>query len=386
MDMIEFIKTSLWNENEIYDVNEATYNNLRTHAIASLFAPALPNLIMPSELREAWKKSVMQQILYRTQYVYIQSNLPITVPYVILKGTSAAQYYFHPEYRTMGDIDIITDRNNYVQAYQELKSNGFTIKKELEREVQFVKNGVLVELHRFFASLNDPKKAKYMDDLIIQNINPSHVLPDDINGLVLLEHINQHLEKGLGLRQIIDWMMFVDKCLPDGKWSSFKAYAEAINLDVLAIVTTRMCEIYLGLPKREWCSSADSKLCKQLLDYVVACGNFGNTRSDNIGIGDNVLYYSSTFGSFFRLLQKRGLENWEAAKKYKALKPFAWLYQAFRYTTRGLNREDASAELIKDYKSAKQRIKMFEALGVRQSTKGLAVYKDGEYKKRKTII
>ena len=384
--MIELIKKALWNEHDMGCVDEETYNNLKTHTIATLFASVLSEIDMSSELRETWKRHILQQVSYNTKYKYIQLNLPVTVPYIILKGTSAAQYYAHPEYRVMGDIDIITQKEDYNQAYQELINNGYTITKELEREVSFVKNGIVVELHRFFASLGDPKKAEYMDNLIIQNINPSHVLPDDINGLVLLEHINQHLEKGLGFRQIIDWMMFVDKCLPDEKWQSFKHYAEAIGLDNLAIVTTRMCEIYLGLPKREWCRDADEKLCKQLLDYVMACGNFGNTRSDNIGVGDNILYYSSTPGSFFRLLQNRGLENWRAARKHSILKPFAWIYQAFRYITRSLKRDDASAELIKDYKSAKQRIKMFEALGVRQSTKGLAVYKDGKYKKRKSIL
>lgn len=385
MSTTDIIKAVLWSDGFV-TMEQANYEEIRQHCIESLIASAISRLITENDLKEELKKRFLQQIVYNTQCNYSQSHLPITVPYVVLKGTTAAQYYPYPEYRALGDIDIITRREDFDKAYQELKDNGYEIEKKLEREVGFVKNGITVELHRFFASLNKPMQAKYLDDLIIQHINPTHILPDDINGLVLLEHINQHLEKGLGLRQIIDWMMFVDKCLPDDKWPSFKKYADAIGLENLAIVTTRMCEIYLGLPQRKWCDGADEKLCKQLLDYVMACGNFGNTRSDNIGVGDNILYYSSTLGSFFRLLQKRGLENWEAAKKCTILKPFAWMYQAFRYLTRGISREDASSEFIKDYKSAKQRIKMFEALGVRQSTKGLAVYKDGKYKKRKSIL
>ena len=38
------------------------------------------------------------------------------------------------------------------------------------------------------------------------------------NGLVLLGHINQHLEEGLGLRQILDWALYVDKALDDDAW------------------------------------------------------------------------------------------------------------------------------------------------------------------------
>ncbi len=375
------IKCALWG-NADCTVDKEKFKELQKHSIDALVAPVFSQLSLSNELKEEWKDSIMSQVVYNTQCSYIQNNLPITVPYVILKGSSAAQYYPHPEFRITGDIDIMTKREDFDRAYQDLLKDRFVISKELEREIGFVKNGVMVELHRYFASLNDPKQAKYLDDLIIENINPSHVLPDEINGVVLLEHISQHLERGLGLRQIIDWMMFVDKCLPDEKWPSFQNHAKAIGLDSLAIVATRMCELYLGLPHREWCSQADEKLCKQLMDYILVCGNFGIVRSENIGTGENVFYFGSTPKSLFNLLQSRGLENWELAQRYAVLRPFAWMYQIIRYIKRGLEREDASTELIKDHKAARQRIKMFEALGVRQSAKGLAVYRDGEYTKK----
>lgn len=380
-DIFSLIRATLWGCS-VPEMDKKAYEMLVKHSIDALAAPILSQLDLSDELKKEWKTSIMQQIVYNTQCSYIQKNLPITVPYVILKGSSAAQYYPFPEYRLAGDIDIMTKREDFDQAYQELLSDGFVIHKQLEREVGFVKNGVMVELHRYFASLNDPKQAKYMDDLIIENINPSHVLPDDINGVVLLEHISQHLERGLGLRQIIDWMMFVDKCLPDEKWPSFENYAKAIDLHSLAIIATKMCELYLGLPHREWCSQGNEKLCKQLMDYILACGNFGIVRSENIGTGENVFYFGSTPKSLFALLQSRGLENWKATQRYAVLRPFAWIYQIIRYIKRGLEREDAPTELIKDHKAARQRIKMFEALGVRQSAKGLAVYRDGEYIKK----
>ena len=379
--VFNFIRAVFWNE-PIDSIDQDTYTVLKEHYIETLAAAILPRLQMPDDLRKEWKTQIFRQIMYYNRCYDLEERLQITVPYVILKGTSAARYYPYPEYRVMGDIDIITRREDFDQAYRELLNDGYTISKELEREVGFVKNGIMVELHRFFASLNDPQKAKYMDDLIIDHINPSHVLPDSINGLVLLEHINQHLEAGLGLRQIVDWMMFVDKCLPDEKWPEFQEYAKNIGLESLAIVATRMCELYLGLPPREWCSRADKNLCKQLMDYILTCGNFGNVRSENIGTGENVFYFSSTPGSFFNLLQKRGMNNWKTAQRHSALRPFAWLYQIIRYARKGLKREAALTEIMKEYKAAKNRIEMFDALGVRQSSRGLAVYRNGKYQKQ----
>ena len=87
------------------------------------------------------------------------------------------------------------------------------------------------------------------------------------NVLVLLEHINQHLEKGLGLRQILDWALYVDKALDDDTWEhTFAPVVHRLGLDRLAITVTRMCQLYLGLrPDITWCASADEKVCDSLM-------------------------------------------------------------------------------------------------------------------------
>ncbi len=374
------IRYVIWGKGQ-NELDEEIFEMFKQHAIVALPASCLSMCNLPASLYGSWKKEIIRDVTYNIRYKYVQSALPITVQYVILKGTSAAQYYPHPECRTMGDIDIFTRREDFDQAYCELLENGYQITNENEREVSFNKNGITLELHRYFASLNDEKQAKYLDDLIIANINDSHVLPDDINGLVILEHINQHLENGLGLRQIIDWMMFVDKCLPDEKWISFSHYARSIGLEMLAIVATRMCELYLGLPRREWCARADEKHCRQLIDYILSCGNFGSIRDDNICAADNVFYLGKNLKNLFALLQKRGLVNWKAAQKHTVLRPFAWIYQLVRYTARGLDRERPFSLVRNEYIHAKQRDRLFRDLGVKQASKGKTVYRDGEYRK-----
>lgn len=378
-NVLELLKAVIWDKS-LDIIDEEIYTELKQHAIIALLAN---NIALPisDEYKIKWQKDVLQQLFYYTRYKYQQDRLPITVPYVILKGTSAAQYYLHPEYRTMGDIDIITRREDFDTANRELKENGYVITKISHREAAYIKNGITIELHRYFASLNDPVKAKYLDDLIINSINPSHVLPDPVNGLVLLEHISQHLENGLGLRQIIDWMMFVDKCLPDDKWPEFREFAQNIGLERLAIITTRMCEIFLGLPERRWCSDANENLCQQLMDYILSCGNFGNKKNSDEEIAEDVFAKASTPKMLFKTLQTRGLVNWKASRRHPVLKRFAWIYQAFRYLGRGMFRKDAISKLKSEHDKAVKRNAMFEALGVKTAAKGLAVYRDGEYVK-----
>ena len=236
MGMFELIKISLWNNGDSgLSVSEEDYNEMKMHAIIALPAGRLSNLKLTNELKSKWRKDILLQMSNYIQYTQMQSVLPISVPYTVLKGSSAAQYYPYPEYRAMGDIDIMTRREDFDTAYRQLLNNGYRIVKEENREIGFVKNHIVVELHRQFASLNNTDYAKHLDDLIIENINPTHVLPDFVNGLVLLEHINQHLENGLGLRQIIDWMMFADKCIEGEEWKEFLDLAEEIGLKKLAI-------------------------------------------------------------------------------------------------------------------------------------------------------
>ncbi len=383
--MLDLLKASLW-ETPATTASREDYEEMKIQAVAALPAAILSCLNLDADLRKEWRNTILEQLMYNTNYVYEQERLPISVPYVILKGTAAAKYYPHPEYRKMGDIDIMTRREDFESACNELISNGFVehinkAEEDFGRHRGFTRNGIEVEIHAFFALLNDPKQAKYLDDLIIRNINPSHILPDLANGLVLLEHIAQHIESGLGLRQIIDWMLFVDKCLQDERWPEFKKMVHSIGLEKLAIITTRMCEMFLGLSEHMWCKNATDKECKKLMDYVLACGNFGIKQFNENGPGASVLSYARTPFAFIRLLQERGLVNWKAAKNHSFLRPFAWLYQIGRYLNKGLGRKNAIAELKDEYITAKERVTLFDTLGVKQTSKGLAIYRDGKYSK-----
>ena len=381
IDLLNLLRFSIWGSGS-FKVDNNTYEELKLHTVAAIPAPVLEKLDIPSDLYSKWKALILQTVSRYCKCEYLEKSIPITVPYVILKGTSAAQYYECPQYRVMGDIDIMTSHQHFDIAYEQLLNNGYKCVKELDREYGLVKNGIMIELHRYYASLNDPIQAKYLDDLIIDNIGSTHFLPDMINGIVLLEHINQHLENGIGLRQIIDWMMFVNKCLPDEKWSEFYPLACNIGLDKLAITVTRMCEIYLGLPSREWCASANLKLCEELIEYILSCGNFGVKWTHESGLGEKVLTHVDSPKAAIILLQQKGLINWHVANKFPVLRPFAWIYQLGKYFSIGIKRNNPFTKLFIELRNARKIKRMFDELGIKQSSKGLAIYKNGEYIKK----
>lgn len=378
-ELFQIIRKALWGTGTACADNDL-FEELTAQAIECLAAPVLSCIQMPEDLRMKWKKQILRQIFYYNTYLSIQKTLPISLPYVILKGTAAGQYYPYPEYRRMGDIDIMTRCEDYQRACHQLLDNGYievTSKNDLERNRhrEFIKNGFSVEVHIFFASMNDPVKAEIFDRLITDHINDSHILPHSINGLVLLEHINQHLEEGLGLRQIIDWMMFVNKELPDEKWPEFKEMTEKTGLKKLAITVTRMCELEFGLKEHTWCRDADESLCRKLLSYILACGNFGQKISYEEELASGRAGKLRHPVRMIRELQQMGLKNWKWAKQ-PVLKHFAWVWQGYIIAR-------STSGLVAQYGVNKRLNRMFDQLEVRRKENGLVYYENGKYIRKK---
>ena len=105
--MLELIRLALWHEGQASPDRE-TFLEMKQHTVAGLAASVLQELPLPGELYKEWESAVLMQVANYHKLLYIQESLPVTVPYAILKGTAAARYYPVPEYRSMGDIDIMT--------------------------------------------------------------------------------------------------------------------------------------------------------------------------------------------------------------------------------------------------------------------------------------
>ena len=378
--IFELLQASLWNkqiDKDIFsDFSWEDFNELRIHGLTMLPVSILPSLPLDPEIRKTWEKSILSQLSYYCRYVFLQNNLSISVPYVILKGTSAAKYYPFPEYRAFGDIDIIPCREGAKTVCDELLADGFkevSLQAELERgrHRSFSKNGVQIEVHVFFASLNDPKKAEKFDNMIMEHIDSTHILPDSINGMVLIEHINQHMEEGIGLRQIIDFMMFVDVYLTDDRWPTFHQLLLQFGLETLAITVTRMCELYLGLVPHKWSMCADEKLCASLMEYILSSGEFGKSlNNEEHNFINRLLSIKNPFVLILQL-QKLGSQRWEGAK-HPLLKPFSWIWQ-------GIHFFKESRGMLKESRKAIKLHKLFSALGVKRRSEGLIYYENGKY-------
>ena len=259
------------------------------------------------------------------------------ISFVILKGSAAAMYYPEPSLRSMGDVDFLVKRSDVEKAAALLESNGYILAEEKKAEnhhYSYKKDNITYELHRKIPLVEDSDEKLLL--LFETGIDQRTwhetegflfpVLPPLLNGMVLICHINQHLRSGLGLRQIIDWMMYMLSLSVEER-EALQPLLREIGMERLALTVTAMCQQYLGLPKIV--EEDTSYPTDKLMNHILEKGNFGvkAVTTDRIAL---VSLLSTTKVSFFKRLQEGGLDRWKAARKHRALRPFAWIYQSFR--------------------------------------------------------
>ncbi len=252
-----------------------------------------------------------------------------------------------------------------------LISNGYTIETghENPRHIGFEKNNVCYELHHHF-SHEDLDIEEYISIGINNRTTVKFgtyefpMLPKLSNGLVLLDLMRNHLQTGLVLRQVIDWMMYVYRELSDEFWTTeFALVVRSLGLEKFAIVITRMCQLYLGLPETiTWCKDADVEICRNLLNVLFCSGNFG--RKSGAGHSVETVRMLIRKHGFFTWLQIAGEHNWKAYKKYHWLKPLCWIYQMARYVRRGIMLRRTYSQLSNDNYRSKSRYDLMKKMGL----------------------
>ena len=361
----------------------AVTKELRAHAIANLAADALAQA--DPENRLVYAQSAAKSYRYWYNLMQVQQDCiraldDARIPCCVLKGATAGIYYPQPLNRSMGDIDLLVLPKDIDRAVALLLENGCALLDDRSlRHTILTKNKIHIEVHRQFATRNRLDRAEMLDDLLFSALPQVQrrqiegfafpMLPPAENGLVLMEHINSHMESGLGLRQIIDWMYYVHQELDDETWqNTLGPVLSTVGLKKLAVTVTRMCQIYLGLREDiTWCRDADENLCHKLMAHTLTQGNFGSKQEYTIHRTVQVLNALDSDLNFFQLLHRHGCYNWKAVRKHPWLKSFAWLYQLIRYIRQAFRKGLPFGALRKASRQQKKNADLLDELEVQRN-------------------
>ena len=375
-DMFDILRASLFTDEEVSLSDwQTVFDEMKLQTVA-----ALPGAWLPKHLNaEPWLMHCRQEQGRWVRVMHAQDQLlqlleEHDIPSVILKGAAAAMAYPHPTLRSMGDIDFLVKRADFEKAAELLESNGYELSHEkdlVSHHYGYAKDNISFELHKRIPLIDeaDEERMSFFERGIDDrewHETEGHafpVFPVAMNGLVLMSHINQHLRSGLGLRQIIDWMMYIHT-LPSEKWEELVPLLKSTGQERLAKTVTLLCQRYLGLEK---IVEEDSSLpVDELLAFILEKGNFGRKA----GLDGNIASFglaASQKGGFFRRLQAGGLCRWKAARKYAVLRPFAWIYQAFRIVGVLIMNRKSPGEILKQSRHGADHRQLISALGLRMN-------------------
>ena len=380
MALLELLKSTLFSITPHLpkDINwDEVFLEAKNQAVLALAAPSVPK----EELHK-WKKCVYQSTAYYMQMLHCQKQLinlfdTAGIPFVILKGTAAAFYYPSPIQRTMGDIDFLVPQDQFEIARKLMEKSGYIVQYddiEDKRHIGFTKHGVIFEMHRCFSSFGlDIEPAiiegfRHRQNVMVLDCK-FPMLPTLQNGLVLLAHIRQHLleeQYSLGLRQVIDWMMYVHvNNNVDGWNEAFMKLARQYRLDTLAATVTFVCKKWLGMSdKVDW--GADEVTAEELLKKIMESGNF-SVKKDKNELQDRpvqMAFQRLRQESVFSYLQNEGKIKWKAAQRFRVLKLFAWIYQLSNCVIRIAERIKRGKPLIKELSDGNDNRKFLRRLGI----------------------
>lgn len=217
------------------------------------------------------------------------------IPFVIVKGQSVAALYPHPELRQSGDIDVYCGEAHFIEARDEIaKKTDLHFDPAIPvKHLAFSIDGSKYELHRILSIFSYPKHQRFFnekmekalvnhDEIVINGVGVPVLAPTD-SVFFQTVHIFYHvIKEGIGLRQLCDLAVFMDKTQERIDFSLLLSDLKKIGLEeffqaIVHILTTQLgwqIRVSTFIPRY-------TKLAEKILNDVNDGGNFGKALEEN---------------------------------------------------------------------------------------------------------
>ena len=354
------------------------------HKVTALLYPAIrsmsgvPEAIFNKVCGTAIAVATASEAMLKEQRRILDLLEARQIPCAVLKGTSVAYLYPHPELRTIGDIDILVDEENLDEACKVLKADGFAPSYTAEKHLCLQKGAVWVEMHRMVSVFPESEKGRFTKQTMADALH--HIQMAEIDSvrfpmlsgayqiIALLAHMEQHLAtSGIGLRQVCDWAVTAHalrNCF-DGETL---ALLERCGLLRFARIMTRLCERYLGLPPCQWTADTYDLLVDAMLSDVLEGGNFqaqhtkrplADVLTDAYDVAGKGR--TSLFRNYVRYLKKYLQQN-EPWAKSRLWLPVFGVFLPVRWGVRVLLGKRKQINLVHAVSMAREREKLLREL------------------------
>lgn len=217
---------------------------------------------------------------------------------VLMKGQAFAQNYPNPLHRVCGDIDLYFKQQDDCKKAIDwaIRVGGYAHQgnESAWEHKHFAINlkGFEVELHYQMCRFENHRLQKRLQNIIDHEFavnEPYYVriegeeietVPPTLSVLHQLMHITRHLlEAGVGIRQICDLAVYIDRHCDEINADVLRRYVEELQLDEVAGALGYILVEMLGLKKEKWPLEIVADHAEFIIRDIFDGGNFGRQRT-----------------------------------------------------------------------------------------------------------
>lgn len=340
-------------------------------------------LLSPPE-RRAWETRYFQTLAKNLNVIHAHHQVhelltDAGVPYVIMKGCASARCYALPTERMMGDIDVYIFKEDLSRVDRLLRQRGYDYLEDHLNHRVYRKDGIETEVHWTVTGIPTADNETILPcfaDLIetgtvIEVCDQTMRLPDEYHhGLIILLHMISHLTAdGIGLRHLLDWLVFQSSMPEERFLACFEQTLKQIRLWQFTKVITAVGVHYFACPTRNFCTDVSRSLTAELLLDIFEGGNFGQKDKDRLNqsklLRDNETKRvdgSSRLRNALGFLNQRARAAMPAAEKTPLLLPIGWIRVFGKWRRDVKAGKQPKLRLRKTMIGAKKRQSLYEQL------------------------
>lgn len=306
------------------------------------------------------------------------------IPFVIIKGITAASYYKQPLCRKSGDIDLLIPQSILYEAVDVCKGIGYEV-KEIQRahhHVVMAKEGSPdIELHTMLA---EPFDDTGVNELLAKRLSclfedyekekncfqtkdilgfSFEMLSDAYMAYELLLHMLQHyLRSGFGIRLLCDWVVLWNNPECESAADEYLSLVDECGIKGFSDIITSVCVRYIGLDERALnllkvnTSFTDEEL-EIFFSEFLSAGEFGKTSKDRM-----VSLRGDRPSDYFREFHHQMKLNFPKVSRFFLIWPILWIVTFVRFMVN--NKKVRNVKLSAVVTKAGERGKLNRKLGL----------------------
>lgn len=269
---------------------ESFYETAREHNLLAIAFCVLKNSdnknVIPPDVYKKFEDSFYETIIrYDAQsrvileldHVLSKNN----IKHIFFKGSEIREYYPVKEARAMGDIDILIEAENRNTVKNILTDNGYQLKNSNGPVYDYIKNGVLIEMHTKIISgkIGNSDAEAYFANAFehAEFDNCKSHLDTNYHFAYLIAHIAHHFWfYGAGIKLILDLAVMQKQFKID--YDIVFNILKAINLDHFAEIILAVCEKWFGTTDLFKADTSQTEI------FIVSFGAFGNAKRNKAAV------------------------------------------------------------------------------------------------------